>query len=261
MADVIRVERDGPVTIITITRPERRNAINSETAHALREAWLAFDADDTQRVGVLTGDDGVFCAGADLKEIDSLDLDAAEGPLGFTRLQMSKPTIAAISGYAVAGGLELACWCDLRIADESGKFGCLERRFSVPLVDGGTVRLPQIVGLGRAMDLILTGRLIDADEAYEMGLVNEITPMRQAVTRAVELGKMLADFPQAAMLNDRRSVYAALGRSLPDALASEAAIGRETWASGEGIAGAAAFTDGVGRGGAGVERDDVDSDA
>ncbi|MEO1167008.1 MAG: crotonase/enoyl-CoA hydratase family protein, partial [Chloroflexota bacterium] len=215
MSDVIDIQRDGAVTIITITRPERRNAINGETANALHEAWLAFDADDTQRVGILTGGNKVFCAGADLKEIDTLDITNEAGALGFTHLQMSKPTIAAIAGYAVAGGLELACWCDLRIVDETATFGCLERRFGVPLVDGGTVRLPQIVGLGRALELILTGRLISADEAYEIGLANEITAPKKALKRAVKLAKQLADFPQVAMLNDRRSVYESLGKSLP----------------------------------------------
>ena len=246
---VIDITTDGPVTIITITRPHRRNAINGETANALREAWLAFDADDSQRVGILTGGDEVFCAGADLKEIDSLDVTGDDGPLGFTRLFVNKPTIAAIAGYAVAGGLEIACWCDLRIADDTAKFGCLERRFSVPLIDGGTVRLPQIVGLGRALDLILTGRLIDATEAHTMGLVNQVVPQGQHIERAIEIGKQLAQFPQAAMLNDRRSVYESLGKSLADALAHEADIGRETWATGEGKQGADAFTKGKGRSG------------
>lgn len=245
---VIQVTTDGPVTIITITRPHRRNAINAETARALREAWLVFDADDSQRVGILTGGAEVFCAGADLKEIDSMDVSGEDGPLGFTRLFVNKPTIAAIAGYAVAGGLEMACWCDLRIADVTAQFGCLERRFSVPLVDGGTVRLPQIVGLGRALDLILTGRLIDAREAHTIGLVNEIVPEGQHLERAVALGKTLAAFPQVAMVNDRRSVYRGLGQPLQDALNIEAEIGRETWASGEGSAGARAFTEGKGRG-------------
>jgi len=244
---VIELSYDETVTIITITRLERRNAINGETAKALRDALLAFDADENQRVAVLTGGNEVFCAGADLKEIDTLDLNDESGPLGFTRMSFSKPLIAAISGYAVAGGLELACYCDLRIADETAQFGCLERRFSVPLVDGGTIRLPQIVGLGRALELILTGRLVDAGEAKQMGLVNEIVPQGKAIERAVELGKQLADFPQVAMLNDRRSVYEGLGLSLEDALKNEAAIGRETWASGEGSAGAKAFSDGKGR--------------
>jgi enoyl-CoA hydratase len=246
---VIEITTDGPVTIISITRPHRRNAINGEAAQALREAWLAFEADDNQRVGILTGSDGVFCAGADLKEIDSLDQDNDYGPLGFTRMFINKPIIAAMSGYAVAGGLEIACWCDMRIADETAHFGCLERRYSVPLFDGGTIRLPLIVGLGRALDLILTGRLIDAQEAHMMGLVNEVVAAGKHVERAVEIGKMLAQFPQVAMVNDRRSVYEGIGKSLKYALKTEAEIGLETWASGEGSSGAKAFSEGKGRSG------------
>lgn len=246
---VIEITYDETVMIIKITRPHRRNAINGETAKALREALLTFDADDNQRVAVLTGGDEVFCAGADLKEIDTLDLNNDSGPLGFTRMNFSKPIIAAISGYAVAGGLELACFCDLRIADETAQFGCLERRFSVPLVDGGTIRLPQIIGLGRALELILTGRLVDAGEAKQIGLVNEVVSQGKAIERAIELGKQLAQFPQVAMLNDRRSVYEGLGLPLADALKNEAEIGRETWASGEGASGAKAFSDGKGRSG------------
>jgi enoyl-CoA hydratase len=246
---IIEIEKRDPVTIITITRPHRRNAINGETAIAMREAFLAFEVDASQRVAVLTGGDEVFCAGADLKEIDSLDLENDFGPLGFTRMFINKPTIAAVSGYAVAGGLELACWCDMRIADETAQFGCLERRFSVPLVDGGTIRLPLLVGLGRALELILTGRLIGADEAKHIGLVNEVVPAGQAVERAVELGRLLAEFPQVAMLNDRRSVYQCLGQPLAEALKIEAGIGRETWASGEGAVGAKTFAEGKGRSG------------
>jgi len=246
---VLEIRRDGPITIITMTRPQRRNAINGETATALREAFLAFDADEEQRIAILTGGEEVFCAGADLKEIESLDLNNAYGPLGFTRIALQKPVIAAISGYAVAGGLEVACWCDLRIADETAQFGCLERRFSVPLVDGGTIRLPQIIGVGRALDLILTGRLVDAQEAHSMGLVNQVVPAGKALEQAIELGNRLAAFPQAAMLNDRRSVYACLGKPLAEALTIEAEIGRETWASGEGAAGAQQFSGGKGRGG------------
>ena len=211
---VIDVRTDDTVTIISITRPHRRNAINGETAKALREAFLAFEADDSQRVAVLTGSEGVFCAGADLKEIETLNLNDEYGPLGFTRMFINKPTIAAISGYAVAGGLELACWCDLRIADNTAQFGCLERRFSVPLVDGGTVRLPRIIGFGRALEWILMGQLYDVQEAYRVGLVNEIVTTRNVVERAAEIGKMLAEFPQAAMLYDRRSVYESAGKAV-----------------------------------------------
>src|SRR5262249_17764090 len=155
------------------------------------EAWLAFDADETARVGILTGGDEVFCAGADLHDLASLatEVEGDNGPLGYTRLFISKPTIAAIAGYAVAGGLELACWCDLRIADETAVFGCFERRFGVPLIDGGTIRLPQIVGLGRALEMILTGRAVNASEAHTWGLINEITPRGQHLQRALELAQ------------------------------------------------------------------------
>lgn len=250
--DEVVVTKDGPVTVIRINRPQVRNAINGATAAALRAAWLAFDADETARVGVLTGGDDVFCAGADLKEFASLQEGAAgdsPGPLGYTRLFISKPTIAAVAGYAVAGGLELACWCDLRIADESAVFGCFERRFGVPLIDGGNVRLPQIVGLGRALEMILTGRPVNAQEALAWGLANEVVPRGKHLERAVALGKLLATFPQVAMNNDRRAVYEALGQDIQTGLQIEARLGLQTLASGEAAAWAAAFAAGAGRGG------------
>lgn len=248
---VVVVTQDGPVTIISINRPAVRNAIDKMAADALREAWQAFDADDNARVGVLTGGDTVFCAGADLNDVDALarDVEGAHGPLGFTRLAVSKPTIAAVAGYAVAGGLELAGWCDLRIADETAVFGCFERRFGVPLVDGGTQRLPQIVGLGRALEIILTGRAVDAAEAYQMGLVNEVVAPGVHVARAVELGKQLAAFPQVCMNNDRRAVYEGLGHDLQTGLQIEARYGAATIASGETLDGARRFRAGQGRGG------------
>ena len=248
----VAVRRDGPVTIIQINRPEARNAINRETARLLREAWLAFDADDEARIGVLTGGNDVFCAGADLKAMDSLvdEVQGAFGPLGFTRMFVSKPTIAAIAGYAVAGGLEIACWCDLRIADETAVFSCFERRFGVPLIDGGTQRLPCIVGLGRALDLILTGRAVIAKEAHQMGLVNEVVPAGKHLSRAVEIARRLAAFPQAAMNNDRRAVYEGLNAEIVAGLEIEAHLGAKTMASGEAQAGADAFRRGVGRSGA-----------
>ena len=249
MADEIQVTRDGAITIITITRPHRRNAINGATAKALNKAWVEFLHDDTQRVGILTGGDEVFCAGADLKEVETLDLKNPDGPLGITHRVMKKPTIAAVAGYAVAGGLELACWCDLRIADESAIFGCFERRFGVPLVDGGTQRLPQIVGLGRALEIILTGRPVAAQEAYVMGLANEVVPKGQHLQRAIEMGKLLASFPQNCMNNDRRAVYEGLGKPIYDGLKIEMIWGVATWESGEGLRGAQAFSDGAGRGG------------
>jgi enoyl-CoA hydratase len=246
---LIQITQQTTTTIIQITRPHRRNAISHETGVAIREALQAFDADESQHVAILTGGDDVFCAGADLKEIDSMDISAGAGPLGFTRLHIHKPTIAAIAGYAVAGGLEVACWCDIRIADTTAQFGCLERRFGVPLVDGGTVRLPRIVGLGRALDLILTGRLIDADEAHQMGLVSRVVPRGEHLTHALDIAQQLAAFPQVALRNDRQSVYASFGQSLSDALQTEAALGLETWRSGEGQTGAQAFVEGKGRSG------------
>ena len=247
--DEVQIQRDGAVTIITINRPHRRNAVNFATAGALREAWLAFDADPTQRVGILTGGDDVFCAGADLKEIDGLDIDSEGGPLGFTHLHVHKPTIAAIAGYAVAGGLELACWCDLRIVDETAIFGCFERRFGVPLVDGGTQRLPRIIGLGRALDMILTGRPVNANEAYQIGLANRIVPQGLHIDQAIQLGHQLAQFPQTCMNNDREAVYRGLGVSLAQGIKSELELGRQTLDSGEADSGAKAFTDGKGRSG------------
>lgn len=177
MTEPVLIASVGPVRILRIDRPEARNAIDAATARALREAWRAFEEDPGARVGILTGGEQVFCAGADLKDLQALaaEVEGENGPLGFTRLSVSKPTIAAISGYCVAGGLELACWCDLRIADETAVFGCFERRFGVPLVDGGTQRLPRIVGLGRALEMILTGKPVTALEALAMGLVNETT--------------------------------------------------------------------------------------
>ena len=248
---VVEVVREGTTTIITLNRPQVRNAINKATADALREAWLEFDADDSTRVGILTGGNDVFCAGADLKEIEPLfaDADGENGPLGFTRLFMNKPTIAAVAGYCVAGGLELACWCDLRVADESAIFGMFERRFGVPLMDGGTQRLPQIIGLGRALDMILTGRPVDAAEAHMMGLVNYLTPAGWHIDKALEIASMLAKFPQNAMNNDRHAVYAALNKSIEEGLKIEMRFGMQTLNSGETSHGAQAFTRGKGRSG------------
>lgn len=245
----VLVERSGAVTVITINRLHRRNAINKSTADALREAWLEFDADETQRVAILTGGDEVFCAGADLKELDGLDTNNEYGPLGFTHLQVSKPTIAAIAGYAVAGGLEIACWCDLRIADKTAIFGFFERRFGVPLVDGGTQRLPQIIGLGRALDLILTGRPVSADEAKLIGLVTDVVPRGLHLDHAMLLAQQLAEFPQICMNNDRKSVYQGLDLPLNEGLKLELEIGRQTLADGEATKGAKSFSEGKGRGG------------
>jgi enoyl-CoA hydratase len=245
----IEVSYDGPITIIKINRPHVRNAINRLTAHALKDAWMAFEADEKAMVGILTGGDEVFCAGADLKNIDGLatDIAGATGPLGFTRLFMSKPTIAAVAGYCVAGGLEIACWCDLRIADETAVFGCFERRFGVPLVDGGTQRLPRIIGLGRALEMILTGRPVLAKEALAVGLVNELVPPGQSLKRAIELAQALAKFPQNCLRNDRRATYGGLGKELAEGLQLEARLGLDTMKSGEPLAGSLEFISGKGR--------------
>jgi len=250
--DEVRVTRDAPLLIVQINRPEARNAVNRATADALRAAFLEFDADEALRVAVLTGDAAAFCAGADLKDIEGLTpgVLSDHGPLGVSRLAMSKPVIAAVSGYAVAGGLELALWCDLRIADETAVFGCFERRFGVPLVDGGTQRLPRVVGLGRALEMILTGRAVYAQEALAWGLVNEVVPVGQAVARACALGRLIASFPQTCLLNDRQAVYDGLGRNLAEGLMIEARLGHATVNSGETAAGAQRFAQGRGRGGA-----------
>jgi enoyl-CoA hydratase/carnithine racemase len=247
----VHVSEAGAVRILRIHRPEVRNAVDARTARSLREAWLAFDADPQARVGILTGGDEVFCAGADLEDLEALatKVKGEYGPLGFTRLRVSKPTIAAISGYCVAGGLELACWCDLRIADETAVFGCFERRFGVPLVDGGTQRLPRIVGLGRALEIILTGKPVTALEALAMGLANEVVPRGRALSHAVELAQTIAAFPQTALRNDRQAVYEGLSLPLQDGLRLEARLGALTLASGEAAAGAEAFRKGKGRGG------------
>jgi enoyl-CoA hydratase len=229
---VIGYERRGSAALVTIDRPERRNAVDGDTAAALLAAYERFAADDA-RVMVLTGaGEEAFCAGADLKALATLDADAPAGPMGFSRLTPAKPAIAAISGWCVAGGLELALWCDLRVATATARFGCLERRWGVPLIDGGTQRLPRVVGLGRALDLILTGRTLAADEALAIGLVNEVVPAGAHVTRALELAEAIAAFPQDTMLSDREAAHAALGLPIADGLALEARLGRARLAAG-----------------------------
>jgi enoyl-CoA hydratase/carnithine racemase len=223
---VIRYERTGAAALVTIDRQERRNAGDGETAAALLQAYERFAADDDAGVMVLTGaGEQAFCAGADLTALETLDPDAPGGPMGFTRLVPVKPAIAAIGGWCVAGGLELALWCDMRIAGERARFGCLERRWGVPLIDGGTQRLPRVVGLGRALDLIITGREVDAAEALAMGLVNEV--VADPVARALELAEAIAAHPQETMLSDREAAHAAQGLPLADGLALEARLGRE----------------------------------
>jgi len=224
---MVHYERSGAAAVITIDRPERRNAVDGPTAAALLEAYERFAADDDARVMVLTGaGDQAFCAGADLKALETLDPDAPTGPMGFSRLTPAKPAIAAVGGWCVAGGLELALWCDLRIADETSQFGCLERRWGVPLIAGGTQRLPRVVGLGRALDLILTGRTVAADEALAIGLVNEVVPAGEHLKRALELAETIAAFPQETMLTDREAAHAAQGLPIDEGLALEARLGR-----------------------------------
>jgi enoyl-CoA hydratase len=216
---------DEVVRVVRIGQPRVRNAIDSETAQRLHDELVAFDADGTARVAVLTGDDEAFCAGANLRDLPAL---RDSGPLGPTRLTLSKPVIAAVEGWCVAGGLELAAWCDLRVAGRSARFGCLERRWGVPLVDGGTYRLPRIVGLGRALDLILTGREFGADEAERIGFVNRLVDDGDALPAAVRLAGEIAAFPWLCVVNDRRSVYEGLGLGVDEALAVEDRLGRET---------------------------------
>ncbi len=251
--EAVRYERRGAAALITIDREHRRNAVDGPTAAALHEAYLRFEADEDARVLVLTGAGGVsFCAGADLKATETMvgRLMSAEGPMGFTRLTPSKPTIAAISGFALAGGLELALWCDLRIATEGSTLGYPERRWGVPLIDGGTQRLPRIVGLGRALDMILTGRMLDAAEALAMGLLTEVVPAGRHLERALALAEGLAGFPQRTMIADRRAAIEGLGMTLAEGLALEARAGPEVFD--DGARGAARFAAGEGRGGAGA---------
>jgi enoyl-CoA hydratase len=250
LVDEVRYERVGAAALVTIDRQARRNAIDGRTADALVAALDAFEADDEARVMVLAGAGEAFCAGADLTAIETLEprLRRGEGPLGFTRRVPAKPTIAAIDGWAVAGGLELALWCDIRAASPRAQFGCLERRFGVPLIDGGTWRLPRVVGFGRAMDLVLTGRLIASAEALAMGLVAAVVD--DPVAHALELAEQLAAYPQETMLSDRRSMYDGYGHPLAEALEIEARYGTEVLLVGR--AGAKRFASGEGRGATGV---------
>jgi enoyl-CoA hydratase len=249
----VAYERRGAAALVTIDRPERRNAVDGPTAELLAEAFERFEADAQARVLVISGaGEEAFCAGADLKAMETFRdrLDDPGGPLGFTRRIPSKPTVAAVSGWCLAGGLELALWCDLRIATPSATFGLPERRWGVPLIDGGTQRLPRVVGLGRALDLILTGRMVSAEEARTIGLVTEIAEPGAHVARALELAEAVAAFPQETVLSDRRAVLEGLGTTLTEGLALEAALGRASSPTGE--RGAARFAAGEGRGGAGV---------
>jgi enoyl-CoA hydratase len=251
--EAVRYERRGAAALVTIDRQERRNAVDGPTADLLADAYRRFVEDDDARVLVLTGaGDAAFCAGADLKAIESLGprLEDPNGPLGFTRLTPPKPAIAAISGWCLAGGLELALWCDLRIAAEGSTLGFPERRWGVPLIDGGTQRMPRIIGLGRALDLILTGRMVPADEALGMGLVNETVPPGRHVDRALEIAEALARFPQDTMLADRASAIEGIGLPFAEGLALEARSALTTLETA--WRGASRFAAGEGRGGAGA---------
>ena len=249
----VRVEGAGPVTTVILARPERRNAVDRTTADALADAFRDFDADPAASVGVLYGDHGTFCAGADLKAIaegkpNRIAPDGA-GPMGPSRMLLSKPVIAAIAGHAVAGGLELALWCDLRVAEEDAVLGVFCRRWGVPLIDGGTIRLPRLIGMSRALDLILTGRPVSADEALAMGLVNRVVPKGDGRAAAEALAQELARFPQECLRRDRLSAYEQHGMEWDAALANELRHGMASLKAGA-VAGAARFAGGEGRGGA-----------
>ncbi len=225
MDDGVRIEREGPVTTVLLCRPERRNAVDRETAEALAGAFRAFDADEDAAVAVLHGEGGVFCAGADLKAVGTeagnrVSADG-EGPMGPTRMRLGKPVIAAVAGHAVAGGLELALWCDLRVAEEDAVLGVFCRRWGVPLIDGGTVRLPRLIGVGRAMDLVLTGRAVGADEALQMGLVSRVVPPGESRAAAEQLARELARFPQLCLRQDRLSLLEQEGLDEKTAMAGE----------------------------------------
>ncbi len=250
----VRAETHDRVTTIIIDRPERRNAVDAETAAALADAFRAFEADDAARVAVLWGAGGAFCAGADLKAVGAgrgnRVRPEGDGPMGPTRMLLDKPVIAAVSGHAVAGGLELALWCDLRVMEETATFGVFCRRWGVPLVDGGTIRLARLIGMSRALDLILTGRAVNAEEAERIGLANRVVPAGRAREAAEALAREIAAFPPRCVLSDRRSVHETWGLDLEKALAREFELGRATIDSGESVEGAARFAAGAGRHGA-----------
>ncbi len=261
MTDTVRVDRNSEVTTVIIDRPAARNAVDRPTADALVDAFLSFEKDDAARVAVLWGAGGVFCAGADLKGVaagrgnrlvppqEPHDLLAGDAPMGPTRMRLSKPVIAAIAGPAVAGGLELALWCDLRVAEEDAVFGVYCRRWGVPLIDGGTVRLPRLIGQSRALDMILTGRPVAAMEAFAMGLANRVVPKGESRTEAEKLAAELARLPQACLRSDRSSVYEQFDFDFAGAMANEFRRGQATLATGESLRGAARFASGKGRGG------------
>jgi enoyl-CoA hydratase len=248
----VTVERRGAVTVVTIARAEVKNAVDRPTAEALADAFRAFEADEAASVAVLTGAGGTFCAGADLKAVARGEPNrvdpTGDGPMGPSRMRLEKPVIAAIAGHAVAGGLELALWCDLRVMEEDAQLGVLCRRWGVPLIDGGTVRLPRIVGLGRALDLILTGRLVGATEALAIGLVSRVVPRGASLEAAIGLAEEIARFPQICMRGDRASAYEQHGMELEAAILNELEHGMKALTA-EAVAGATRFAGGAGRGG------------
>jgi len=249
---MLKITSENELTIIQLNRPEVRNAVDGTTARELAEAFRQFDEDEKAKVAILYGE-GSFCAGADLKAISRTDGSAnrvtedGDGPMGPTRMLLRKPVIAAIEGYAVAGGLELAAWCDMRVADRNAKFGVFCRRFGVPLVDGGTIRLPRLIGMSRAMDMILTGREVDAEEAYAMGLVNRLVAPGEALSSAKALAESICKHPQLCMRMDRLSAYQQSSLSLEDALVNETRLGLEAIMAGETLQGAQSFSKGSGR--------------
>ena len=264
MSSTVAIEKNGPVTTVILRRPEVRNAVDRATAAALAAAFLELEHDADARVGVLYGDHGTFCAGADLKAVAAStgesriapprlgaewDPLAADGPMGPSRMLLSKPVIAAVAGHAVAGGLELALWCDLRVVEEGAVLGVFCRRWGVPLIDGGTIRLPRLVGMSYALDMILTGRPVGAEEALRMGLANRVVPRGRAREAAEELAAEIARFPQLCLRSDRRSAYEQWDLPLDRALRSEFEHGLATLASGESREGARRFAGGHGRGG------------
>jgi enoyl-CoA hydratase len=246
----VRVERDGPVTTVFLHRPERRNAVDGATAEELADAFRAFDADEEASVAVLQGSGGTFCAGADLKAVSegrgNRTEPTGDGPMGPTRMRLTKPVIAAVSGHAVAGGLELAIWCDLRVADETAVFGVFCRRWGVPLIDGGTVRLPRLIGMGRALDIIMTGRKVTAKEALAIGMCERVVPNGKSRQAAEALAQEIARFPRECMLADRNSAHRAWGMPLREAMRQEYWNGQSCLHN-EGVAGAGRFAGGKGR--------------
>ena len=249
----VRYETEGQIAIVTIDRPEVRNAVDGPTATALADAFTRFDADDSLAVAILTGAGGYFCAGADLKGVaegrGNRTTEDGNGPLGPTRMLLSKPVIAAVEGHAVAGGLELALWCDLRVAAKTAVFGVFCRRWGVPLIDGGTVRLPRLIGQSHAMDMILTGRPVGGEEAFRMGLANRLVEEGETLAAAKELARQLANFPQHCLRSDRRSAYEQWSLDQPAAIRNEYHHGIATIRTGETREGAARFAAGAGRGG------------